>query len=846
MTETYNAGEIVIVARLDTSVLKGEFDALARLSKTAGAKSSKSFIGAFEGGQGSKQIQGAIFKGLNAAVEGRKAGKGFSVAFKAEANAIKQSLKGQLGSIFGKAVLSGGVGLAFDAIGLGITAVANASREAKEEQARWLGEVENANTLHAQHLTYLDGIKNSHTEGGEAAVNAAGKVAQLTGQYQTLGTLLKKLANQERNRKIEEAKQVVATKQVAVENAKKSKPVKAPFDKHTLVADQNSYQKANSSYQSNLDKADEELRSAQNILKQFQSLKDEDTQSHKDTSEYYKNLQNQIDLEHDIRIAREGNNSKKLQGLLDDRELLKIEADLRRSKFGDSPEIIEEAKKRLEQIQKARKQPRKTSKPLSTEPDFEPVPTVIAGPEEIDWAAKGAQFKSAFLTPLEQYADRLREIEELQSNKVASDVVGDESRFENARIDALVEYVNQTEDVEAALEKLAELEKLNLISTEEFGQAFQDLTNPIMNAADALEYLQNMSAQGLNAGAVTAANRAIQNSDDYGEDIEKERKDGLRQAAIDLEKKAAQLEKDLILAELSKEEDTVDTLETRLAVIAETINQLNAGVDPAQAEKNAEEFVRKDKEFGEQKKLAELEGDAKELFKGGIKAAFDGDFEEFLSGKLQGAADSMFDNAIDTLLDSLLGEGGPLEGIIGSLFGGGGEDGGIGGILGGLFGGGKSADTDGATDALGGFTDSLLDAEGGLGGFGGALSSIFGGGGGLGSIIGGLFAGFFADGGVVPKGQFAIVGEQGPEIISAGASPLRVTPMNDNYAASHAARLAPDGGGARSMAYAPVNNFYGHTQDDLRRSLDERDRSLKSEMPGMMDRHTFNRKRGMA
>ncbi|NNE59014.1 MAG: hypothetical protein HKN36_12980, partial [Hellea sp.] len=102
------------------------------------------------------------------------------------------------------------------------------------------------------------------------------------------------------------------------------------------------------------------------------------------------------------------------------------------------------------------------------------------------------------------------------------------------------------------------------------------------------------------------------------------------------------------------------------------------------------------------------------------------------------------------------------------------------------------------------------------------------------------------DGGVVPRGQFAIVGEQGPEIISSGASPLRVTPINDNIAASHAARLTADGGAGRSMTYAPINNFYGHTQDDLRRSLDERDRGLKAEMPGLMDRHSFNRKRGMA
>lgn len=45
-------------------------------------------------------------------------------------------------------------------------------------------------------------------------------------------------------------------------------------------------------------------------------------------------------------------------------------------------------------------------------------------------------------------------------------------------------------------------------------------------------------------------------------------------------------------------------------------------------------------------------------------------------------------------------------------------------------------------------------------------------------IFGGMFAGGFANGGLIPAGQFGIVGERGPEFIS---GPAQVTPMGSSY-----------------------------------------------------------------
>lgn len=53
----------------------------------------------------------------------------------------------------------------------------------------------------------------------------------------------------------------------------------------------------------------------------------------------------------------------------------------------------------------------------------------------------------------------------------------------------------------------------------------------------------------------------------------------------------------------------------------------------------------------------------------------------------------------------------------------------------------------------------------------------FGGMGIFGSLLKGLFGGFFASGGVLRAGQIGVVGENGPEVISSGAQPLRVTPL---------------------------------------------------------------------
>lgn len=82
-----------------------------------------------------------------------------------------------------------------------------------------------------------------------------------------------------------------------------------------------------------------------------------------------------------------------------------------------------------------------------------------------------------------------------------------------------------------------------------------------------------------------------------------------------------------------------------------------------------------------------------------------------------------------------------------------------------------------ALSVIGKMLLSKMDFGGGL--FGGLLKGV----------LGGLFGGAFAGGGVLGGGKIGLVGEKGPELISAGASPLRVTPLEKNGGAAQAVHV---------------------------------------------------------
>lgn len=85
------------------------------------------------------------------------------------------------------------------------------------------------------------------------------------------------------------------------------------------------------------------------------------------------------------------------------------------------------------------------------------------------------------------------------------------------------------------------------------------------------------------------------------------------------------------------------------------------------------------------------------------------------------------------------------------------------------FGGGSGLPT-----GLGSIGSSLFGGSTG-GGIGNFFSGLWGG---VTDFFGGLFGGFFANGGMIPAGQFGVVGEAGPELIS---GPAKVTSNEDAF-----------------------------------------------------------------
>ncbi len=117
----------------------------------------------------------------------------------------------------------------------------------------------------------------------------------------------------------------------------------------------------------------------------------------------------------------------------------------------------------------------------------------------------------------------------------------------------------------------------------------------------------------------------------------------------------------------------------------------------------------------------------------------------------------LWKSTLKDLLKDTLNGGTLLKDIFGNIFGGGsmtggGAGGGLFSGLSGLFSGGGG----GLFSGIGNFFSSAVT--------------------GVGNFFSGLFGGFFANGGYLPAGQFGVVGERGPELIT---GPANITPMDN-------------------------------------------------------------------
>jgi hypothetical protein len=109
-----------------------------------------------------------------------------------------------------------------------------------------------------------------------------------------------------------------------------------------------------------------------------------------------------------------------------------------------------------------------------------------------------------------------------------------------------------------------------------------------------------------------------------------------------------------------------------------------------------------------------------------------------------------------------------------------------------------------------------------------AFTALFSGGGGSGGIFGSLgsiFGGFFADGGTIPAGKMAVVGERGPELIYSGGSARQVIP-NDQIGGGGEVRVMVD--------VRPSGDFDTRVASTARGVAVETVRGYDSALPGRL------------
>ena len=165
-----------------------------------------------------------------------------------------------------------------------------------------------------------------------------------------------------------------------------------------------------------------------------------------------------------------------------------------------------------------------------------------------------------------------------------------------------------------------------------------------------------------------------------------------------------------------------------------------------------------------------------------VEDALSGLFKGFLSGEEKAATTQLSAGQIMQTASQTNMQAAQLMQQAAAQMSAGGGGGGLGG-LGGLFGGG------GGSLGIGG----LLGSTGGIGGYSISSAAV--------PLTSGLS--FFATGGVMPPNSTALVGENGPELISTSGAPARVT--NNSQTDEMLNRYGAGGG---SMTMAPVQTSF--------------------------------------
>lgn len=256
--------------------------------------------------------------------------------------------------------------------------------------------------------------------------------------------------------------------------------------------------------------------------------------------------------------------------------------------------------------------------------------------------------------------------------------------------------------------------------------------------------------------------------------------EGVDDYIVDIRRSSENAQRELERMNMNSLERELDDIEQQLQRgLQDKIREINrTEIDPVVKDEKIRKITEETNKAVEAQKQAAREAyEYSRSFEFGWKRAYEQYAEDATNAAKQ--AENIFKTATQGMEDALvdlittgkfewrdfvneLGEmllRAELKRLIADVFGAISPSGSGGSILGGLFGGGPA---------------SSSGSSGGSGSGGGLLGTVGSIVGGVVSGIGSFFGGLFANGGTLPGGQFGIVGEAGPELIT---GPANITPL---------------------------------------------------------------------
>ena len=674
-------------------------------------------------------------------------------------------------------------GINFSALSFGLNiatlafnTIADSIKKAEQREADFKTGMDAFNTTLIANSVYLSESARLNELVGNTAIRASDKIALLRGEYVSLEDRLNKISSQDKFARIQSTIDNSGSLFAQLEQRKgeleviQSTAVRRPlttfeiFDKKKI--------------ESEIRYLESQIRAAgKSIIDIFKGESPAALQA----KLLNEGLRAQFQLQQDLIIAQNKGEDAKAQSIIDEINRISLRNKFIRANIDEYDEL---SRAYIEDQQTARKQGELKRQSLET------VSRLVVEAAQNERAAqleRNAELDKAEAlykknrTSAEQYSDTLTELSELKS-KIDSDpelekTAGGAETIQREIISNLLKYAQVSKDATSVFEKFDTLQKENLITTKQATGVYDQL-NAVL---------------GITAQKEKDAAAALEE-----ENKRREEKAFLIERAFNRE---------LELARLANDNGEIVRLERELT-IRQKIEELKKGgiSDQDRAAGIA------NREIAEED-VSAARGVFRSGFSDGLRAAIDGDLGSFLEDKLKDLASGMFDRAVENLADAVFDQLAQIApGFLGQITGNanlpqslsgaaGAATNTVGGVANQVAGAGTQAagsagtataittalSTGGATLATSvtaamttGGTTTATAIGTSMTTAGAAVAAQIAAAMASGGVTTGLsnFAGPFATGGVIGTGKFGLVGENGPELISAGSGPLRITPID--------------------------------------------------------------------